>query len=108
MASLVKYGARALGAQAPRAAASGYGAQALGAQAPVRQPPWLRGVGSGCAGFSHCLWQAQQLRRMASAAPRQVGSSWTKDRTGVPYVSCRFLAIEPRGKPKARFFTLKC
>ena len=63
----------------------------------------LRSTGSRRTGFSSCgtwaqqLWlvgsraQAQQLWCTGLAAPRHVGSSWTRDQTRVPCVSRRIL-----------------
>ena len=41
-----------------------------------------QGTDSRHMGFSSCRTQAQQLWRMGLAAPRHVGSSWTRNRTG--------------------------
>ena len=40
-------------------------------------------MGSRCMGFSSCSTWAQQLWCKDLAAPQNVGSSWTRDRTGV-------------------------
>ena len=47
----------------------------------LRRPPLLRSTGSRLAGSRA---QAQQLWRTGPAAPRHVGSSWTRARTQVP------------------------
>ena len=40
----------------------------------------------GCAGFSSCNMQAQELWCMGLAAPQHGGSRWTRDQTHVPCI----------------------
>ena len=75
--------------------------------------PWLLSLwstGSRCAGFSSCGQRAQQLWlegskaraqlwRTCSVAPKLVGSSWTRDRVGVPCIARRVLTTGPPRKP---------
>ena len=54
----------------------------------LRWPLLLQSMGSRRVGFSRCsTWtQAQHLWLMGLVAPRDVGSSWTRDRTHAPCI----------------------
>ena len=48
-------------------------------------------MGSRCTGFSSCSTWAQQLWCEDLVAPQNVGSSWTRDRTGVLCIARQIL-----------------
>ena len=53
--------------------------------------PSLRGTALGHLGFSSCSVRAQWLWRTRLGVSWHVASSWTRDRTSVPYIDRRIL-----------------